>query len=105
MLVAFIIAQRLGVMVEPLGSKPYPRGRGRRLRAASGLDCRLTAAAPPQHRAAAGQEFAYLAGLGQIVVGAELEANHAVDRARGRGEHNDWDAGAPLEIADDRQPV
>ena len=106
MLVTLVVAQRLGVVVEPLGSKPHPRACGRCLRACRrGLCHRLNGAAPAQHRADAGQELAQLAGLGQIVVRAEFQADHAIDRACGCGEHDDRHAGAPFEIADDRKTV
>src|SRR5262249_22295661 len=59
----------------------------------------------PQHRADARHQFAKLAGLGNVVVGAELEPDHAVDRACGRGQHDDGNVGAALEVADDGKPV
>src|SRR5262245_18893200 len=108
MLVALVVAQRLGVVVEPFGAESHPGavGRGRRGGRRRGR-CRrrLTGAAPAQHRADAGQKLAQLAGLGEIVVRPELEADHAIDRARGRGEHDDRHAHALLEVADDRKPV
>src|SRR6516225_2251673 len=103
--IAFIVAQRLGVVVEPFGSKPHPRAGGHRRRARRGLRRRLDGTAAAQHRANAGQELAQLAWLGEIIVRAELEADHAIDRARRCGEHDDRHAGAPFEIADDRKTV
>ena len=35
------------------------------------------------------QQFARLEGLGQVVVGAEFEADHAVHHVAARGEHDD----------------
>src|SRR6266516_3539491 len=105
MLVAFVVAQRPGIVVEPFGSKPHSRGGRRRRRVGRRLGCRLNGGAPAQHRADARQELAQLAGFGEVIVGAELEPDHAIDRARGGGEHDDRHAGAALEVADDREPI
>ena len=42
----------------------------------------------PQHRAHASEELAQREGLGDVVVGAQLEAEHAVDLGAARGEHD-----------------
>ena len=80
------------VEVEPAGAEgDAARGRrragrrGRRCRGSGRRGGRLGAA---QHRAHPGQQLAHLERLGQVVVGAELEADDAVDRlARGRQHH------------------
>src|SRR5436305_3938882 len=105
MLVAVVIAQRPGVVVEPFRSKPHPRAGWRRRGTGRGSSFWQSGAAPAQHRADASQKFAQLAGLCQVVVGAELKADHAIDRARGCREHDDRHAGAALEMTDDRKAV
>src|SRR5262249_31035690 len=85
-------------------NRTRPAG-GARGAARRGWRRRLNGTAPAQHRADAGQELAQLARLGEIIVRAELEADHAIDRARRCGEHDDRHAGAPFEIADDRKTV
>src|SRR5258705_10186592 len=104
MLVALIIAQRLGFEIEPFGTEAHQLvfcrlGTGGFRR--RGLDRR----APPQHRADPRHQFPELAGLCDVVIGAELQPNDAIDRARGRRQHDDGDIDATLEVADDRQPV
>ena len=42
-----------------------------------------------QQRARAGQQLAHAERLGQVVVGADLQAQHAVDLLGPRGEHQD----------------
>ncbi len=44
---------------------------------------------PPQQGADAGLELAQAEGLGDVIVGAELEAEHLVQLAVPRGEHQD----------------
>jgi hypothetical protein len=75
------------------------RGRARRRRSARavlrrpgrrGRGC-AGHAAPAQHRAHTRQQFAQLEGLGHVVVGAELEADHAVDGVAGGGQHDQAD--------------
>src|SRR2546430_12850943 len=82
MLVALVVAQRPGIVVEPFGSEPHPRGGGHRRRVGRRVGCRLSGGAAAQHRADARQQLAQLAGFGEGIVGAELEADHAIDRAR-----------------------
>ena len=52
-----------------------------------------TAAGPgrpaAQHRGDAGGQFRQLHGFRQIVVGADLEADHPVDQVAGAGQHDD----------------
>src|SRR6185436_15123561 len=50
-------------------------------------------------------QLAQLAGICDVVVGAEFEPDDAVDRARGRRQHDDGNVDAALEVADDREPV
>ncbi len=65
--------------------------------------------AAPQHGAQAGQQFARVERLGQVVVGAQLQADHAVGGIAPRGEHDDRhgagcaQAGADLEAVAVRQ--
>ncbi|MCY1532539.1 hypothetical protein D9M68_678210 [compost metagenome] len=44
-------------------------------------------------------EFARLEGLGQVVVGAEFEADHAVHHLAARGEHHDGDVAFLADLA------
>ena len=50
-------------------------------------------AAPAQHRAHARGEFVQAEGLGDVVVGAQVEAAHAIGLGRPRREHDDGQAG------------
>ena len=58
-----------------------------------GLAARGRAAAhllqPPEHRAHPGQQLARAAGLGQVVVGAQLQAQHPVDLLAHGADHDD----------------
>src|SRR5437764_12992915 len=83
MLVAALIAQYLRIDIEPFGPETDrlllgPRRWFRRRH-------RLSA----QHGADARKQLAQLTRLGEIVVGAELEADDAIDGARGCGQHDD----------------
>ena len=49
----------------------------------------LARAGPAQHRPHAGQQLAQRERLGHVVVGAQLEAAHAIDLLAARGEHDD----------------
>jgi hypothetical protein len=49
-------------------------------------------AVPAQDRADARQQLARLEGFGQVVVGADLQADDAVHRVALGGEHHDGDA-------------
>src|SRR6185312_8966155 len=46
-----------------------------------------------------------LAGLCDVVVGAEFKADDAVDRACGGRQHDDGNVDAALQVANDRKPV
>src|SRR5262249_47789424 len=48
---------------------------------------------------------AQLAGLRDIIVGAELEPDHAIDRTCRCSQHDDGNVGPALEVADDGKPV
>jgi len=48
---------------------------------------------PPQHGAHAGQQLARIEGFGQVVVGAQLEADDLVDVLAPRGQHEDRQRG------------
>ena len=50
----------------------------------AGRGCRLTAA---QHSSQTRGQFAWVAGLGQIVVGTEFEAENAIQRFATAGQH------------------
>src|SRR5829696_1020258 len=97
---AFVVLQHAGLDVEPLRPEAnlLPGGPG-------GAGGRRGLARPADDGADARHELAQLGRLCQIVVGAEFEADDAVDRARGRGQHDDRHVGRFLEVADDRQPV
>lgn len=59
----------------------------------------------PQHGPQARDQFARLEGLDQVVVGAELQAEHAIHKVAARGEHQHWHAGAQTEPLADLQAV
>ena len=103
MLVAFLVAQCLGFEIEPLGAEADEVVL--RICRRRGLCCFQRGDAPAQHRADARHQFAQFARLCDVIVSTELETDHAVDRARSRGEHDHRHIGAALEIADDRQTV
>jgi len=63
------------------------------------------AAAPAQDRAQPRQQLARLERLRQVVVGADLEPDHAVHRVAARGEHQHRGIGARTQPAADFQPV
>ena len=50
---------------------------------------RLRALSPAQHRLDAGQQLHHVERLGEVVVGAQLESQHAVDDLASGGEHQD----------------
>ncbi len=58
-----------------------------------------------QHRADAGEQLAWVARLGQIIVSADFEADDAVGILAHRREHDDlWPFGT-AQAAQDRQPI
>ena len=69
--------------------------RGDRGRSSTSPTCRISAAAgafgAPQHRLHAGDELGRRERLGHVVVGAELEPEHAVDLAVAGGEEDHRD--------------
>src|SRR5579883_2144875 len=102
MLVALVVAQGLRLEVQPFGAEPHQLllvvlGR-------CGLRG-LGGTASPQHRADARHQLAQLAGLGHIIVRPEFESDHAIDRACGRGQHDDRHVAAALQVADDGEPI
>src|SRR6202048_2303328 len=106
MFVALVVAQRLGLEIEPFGSEPHQLFfRRLRRRGFRGCRRRPDRGAASQYRADPRHQFAQLAGFCDVIVGAELEADDTVDRARGRRQHDDRDIGAALQVADDRKPV
>ena len=60
---------------------------------------------PPQERPDAGDQLAHAEGLGQVVVGADLEPQHPVDLVGARGEHQHRRRGLGAEGSQHRQPV
>jgi hypothetical protein len=58
-----------------------------------------------QHRPHAGEELARAEGLRQVVVGAELEAEHPVDLIALRGQHDDRHGGLASELPREPEPV
>src|SRR6185312_7791985 len=58
-----------------------------------------------QHRAHPREELAVAEGLGDVVVGAELEAHHAVDLFLAPGEDDDREVQGFAQPARDREPV
>ena len=70
---------------------------------AVGADAPVGAA---QHALDAGQQFARVEGLGDVVVGAGLQPDHPVDRVARRRHHDDADPAALLaQPARDRKAV
>ena len=60
----------------------------------------------PQHRAQPGQQLARRERLGDVVVGAELEPDHAIGLVAARGQHDHRDAVAGVaQRAQHREPV
>jgi len=73
------------------------------IRSFCGRGCHLN---PPQHGPHACQQFTQVKGFGQVVVGAEFKAHHAVNRLAHRGEHDQARMGMGLaEPACQRQAV
>ena len=66
---------------------------------------RRRAALAPQDRAQPRQQFARLERLRQIVVGADLEPDHAVHGVAARGQHQDRHVGGLADAAADFEPV
>ena len=60
---------------------------------------RLRERGAPQHRLHPAAELAHRERLGDVVVGAELEAEHLVDLLGPRGEHDDRDRAARPDLA------
>ena len=59
----------------------------------------------PQHALDAREQFARVEGLRDVVVGADLEPDDAVDDAAGAGHHDDADVVALAQEAREAQPV
>ena len=78
---------------------------GRRAAAVARRRLRALRRHAPQHRADPRQQLAHVDGLGEVVVGAHLEADDAVDHLAGRGQHHDPDLDVGAQIAGERQPV
>ena len=76
--------------------------RGRAAEAAARL-CRRLAAA--QHALHPREQLAQVERLADVVVGADLEADHAVDHLAGRRDHDDGDVVALAQPAREREPV
>ena len=60
---------------------------------------------PAQHALDPGQQLAQIEGLRDVVVGAQLQADHPVDHVAGRGHHDDADLVVLSKIARQHQPV
>ncbi|MNV47334.1 hypothetical protein D3C71_1392000 [compost metagenome] len=60
---------------------------------------------PAQHVTDAGKQFARFERLGQIVIGAHLQPQHAVDRLAARGQHDHRRARARAQVAAQGQAV
>ena len=61
---------------------------------------------PNEHRAQPRQQLARRERLADIIVGAELEPDHAIGLVAARGQHDDRDAVAGIaQPAQDRQPI
>src|SRR6202035_2487141 len=104
MLVALFVAQRLSLEIEPFGAEPHQLVL-RRLGGGGFRRRRPCRRASPQHRADPRHQFAQFARLCDVIVGAEFETDHAIDRARGRRQHDDGDIDAAFQVADDGKPV
>src|SRR5450631_4469633 len=106
MLIALVVAQRLCLEIEPFGSEPHQLVF-RRFRSRGFRRCRwrLGRRAAPQDRANPRHQFTQFTGLCDVIVGAELQPDDAVDRACGGRQHDDRDIGPAFQIADDGKPV
>src|SRR5207237_429610 len=72
MLIAFVVAQRLRLKIEPFRSEPH-QALFRRFRCRALRRCRrLCRGAAPQHRADPRHQFAQFAWLCDVIVGAEV---------------------------------
>ena len=60
---------------------------------------------PAQHALHAREQFARVEGLRDVVVGADLEPDDAVDDVARRRDHDDADVVALAQVARERQPV
>ncbi len=63
------------------------------------------AARPAEDRADPGQQFAWVERLGQIIVGAHFQAEHAVDVVALGGQHQDGHGAGGAQITADGQAV
>src|SRR5215831_6655109 len=95
MLVALLIAKRAPIHIEPFRAETNEIPGWRRDRRGGAT----------QHRTDPREQFAKLAWLGEIVVGANLKANHPIDRARSCRQHDDWNVGFLLEVADNGEAI
>jgi hypothetical protein len=64
-------------------------GSTERVRRSAGGRHRRRAFLPPQHRLQARHQLARLEGLGQVVIGAQLQSDHAVHHFAAGSEHDD----------------
>ena len=76
----------------PIGVGRRRRGRGSRLH-------------PPHHAPDSSPQLAQLERLHDVIVGAHLEAGHAVRQVGGAGDHDDADVVALAQEASEREPV
>ncbi len=60
---------------------------------------------PAQHRLHAREQLPQVDGLGDIVVGADLQADDPVDDFRRAGQHDDGDVGVLAEVSREREAV
>jgi hypothetical protein len=69
------------------------------------LDARRRAALPAKNGLHARHQFARLEGLGHVVVGAQLQAHHAVHHLAAGGEHDDGNVAFLADLAAQRKAV
>jgi hypothetical protein len=60
---------------------------------------------PAQDAPDPGQEFPWIEGLGEVVVGADLQPDNPVDGFSGSGEHDDRNATAIPKLARQNEPI
>ena len=100
-LLAVGVVQPVRLEIEPAGADRHRRGGGRRIGGGLGRRC----AQAPQHGPDAGQQLAQIDRLGDVVVGADLQPDHAIDHLARGGQHHDADLGVGAQEARQRQPV
>ena len=104
MLIAFVVAQRLRLQIEPFRSEPHQLVLGS-FRRRGGRCWRPGRGAAPQHGADPRHQFTQLTRLCDVIIGPQFQPDDAVDRARRGRQHDHRDICATLQIANNRESV